>query len=147
MVALVEKAKNAGISLYPGEIERLRSRAKLRDGGSPTRYFRRLFEADEKGEPISASYDPDILSKLARIYAGYFAPKLARALGQFEVDQPSLLHKLLSELQECFACAAQPHELVVVPRWELNPNHKWYMPKPAERIMPMAAEDSAHYGA
>jgi hypothetical protein len=142
MVALVEKAKNAGISLYPGEIDRLKQRSAIRDGGSPTRYFRRLFEAESKGEPISAGYEPDVIAKLATIYTGYFAPKLAKVLAAHHVDQPKLLHKMLSEMQEALACGAKEEDIVVVPRWELKQTHKWYRPESIEE-MRMVAEDQA----
>lgn len=144
MVALVEKAKNAGISLYPGEIERLKTRASIRDGGSPTRYFRRLFEADEKGEPIASNYEQDIIAKLATIYAGYFAPQMSASLAERKIDQPRLLHKLLQELQESFACGAStPEEIVVVPRSELRQDHPWFRQAPFMH----AAEDKSPYSA
>lgn len=136
MVAIVEKAKNAGISLYPGEIDALKRRAKLRDGGSPTRYFRRLFEADMEGEPAPTAYDPEILTKLATTYAGYLAPRLDHALKGTEADQPETLHRILVALGEHLARGCDPADLVIVPRSEWTP---------APPVALMAAEDPAEY--
>lgn len=145
MVALMQKAKNAGISLYPEEIDELRELASLRDGGSPSRYVRRHLKADLNHDPVPTSYDPDILAKMATTYAGYLAPKLAAALA--EEDQPKVLHQLLTQVQECYACGATSADVVTVPRWALDKNHPWYQPapEPAAEDLPMAAEDQAPY--
>lgn len=113
MVAIVEKAKNAGISLYPREIEAIAARSKIRDGGSPTRYFRRLWEADEKGQPVPTSYDPDILRKMAETYAGFLAPQLGAQLAERGADQPRLLHDLLIQLSDYFAAGGQIADLMI----------------------------------
>jgi hypothetical protein len=102
----MEKAKNAGISLYPSEVETLRDQAKIRDGGSPTRYVRRLMEADAAGIMTPTAYDDQILDKLAVTYFGYHAPQFAEQLDRTQADQPATLHALLSGLSEAIACGA-----------------------------------------
>ena len=128
--AAMEKAKNAGISLYPSELETLRNQAKIRDGGSPTRYVRRLMEADAAGIMTPTAYDDQILDKLAVTYFGYHAPQFAEQLDRTQADQQATLHALLSGLSEAIACGATPDAVAIVPRWELPLAHKLYQVRP-----------------
>lgn len=146
MVAIVEKAKNAGISLYPGEIQRLKARSRIRDGGSPTRYVRRLMEADEQGKVAPTAYDEAILEKLAVTYFGYHAPKFTCQLRALRADQPELLHRLLQQLSETMACGAEPDQIAVVPTWSLPADHPQYQPLPDGQPL-LAAEAPAKWGA
>ena len=113
----MEKAKNVGISLYPSEIEEVKRLSLLRDAGSPTRYFRRLFDADKRHTPVPTGFDDRIFEKLAGTYAGYLAPRLTHALQQVNADQPKILHDLLVQFAEALANGASPSEITVAPQW------------------------------
>lgn len=136
----MEKAKNAGISLYPEEIKTLRDRSKLKDHGSPTRYFRRLFEADIANQPVPTAYDDRILEKLATTYAGYFAPRLQHSLASAQADQPKLVHDLLEALAEHLARGCDPRDIVICPRAEWKPEP--YLAQVAEPAAPYPAPSS-----
>lgn len=79
-------------------------------------YVQALIERDQEGLPPPSVYNEAILADLARIYGGYFAPKLARQLADQGVDQPKTLHTLLRWLSECLAAGYSVDELVVAPR-------------------------------
>lgn len=131
-----------GISLPESLHARALERANTVCGGKFARYVQQLIRADLAAEPVPTSHDAEIIQKLAITYAGYLAPRLAAHLQADEVDQPKLVHDLLAQLQESYACGATAEDTVVVPRWELRPGHKWHRPAIPESI---AAEDQAPY--
>jgi hypothetical protein len=118
MVALMktEKARNAGISLYPSEIAKLRSLAGEQDNGNVAQFIRRIL-ADDLTAP-AAEITPDILLRLAAHYIPTEARKLPAALKT--VDQPALLSRLLREFAECVADGIEPTRLHVAADSEIS---------------------------
>lgn len=111
-----EKARNAGISLYPSEIEKLRSLAGINDAGNVAQFIRRIL-ADDLTAP-SAEVAPDIISRLAEHYTPTEARRLPAALKT--TDQPALLSRLLREIVECVADGVELADLHVAARHEIS---------------------------
>lgn len=103
MVAFMEKAAASGISMLPSLRRDAKKRARASGDESLSRYVQRLIKSDLESEPAPTSYDDRILEKLAKIYAGYFAPTLTMQLTREAASQPRLLHDLLFELSDYFA--------------------------------------------
>lgn len=113
---LTEKARNAGISLYPSEITKLRQLATVHDNGNVAQFLRRLI-----GEGLSspsAEVSTDIISRLAAHYTPAEARRLPPALKA--TDQPSLLSRILRELIECVADGIEPAALHVAAAHEIS---------------------------
>lgn len=123
-----------GISIPPSLHQKGVERANAVAGGKFARYVQQLIAADVAGDPTPSTYHPEIISELARAYAGYLAPKLALQLSG--TDQPALLAQLLRQMNEEMALGAAPADLIVVARWELNPGHPDYRPMPAPAPIP-----------
>lgn len=142
-----EKAQNAGVSLFPSEIARFKVQAGPRDGGSLTKYFRRL--AQEDGAHTTQAADGSrILDTLAQQFAGYLAPTLGKQLCERGTDQARLLHEILLQLTDYFARGGQAENLALVDSEHASFAHlapkgaaaKYPLPKHANRF---AAEDQA----
>lgn len=111
-----EKARNAGVSLYPSEIAKLRSLAALQDNGNVAQFIRRVL-ADDLSAP-TAEIAPDIISRLAEHYTPTEARRLPAALKA--TDQPALLSRLLRELVECVVDGVDPANLHVAANFEIS---------------------------
>lgn len=125
MVALVPKAKSPfkksatktgfiGTFIEPEKMERVNARAALVAKGNRSDYLRDLLEKDIDGH--APGYDEAVLATLARIYGGYFAPRLDHLLAEQSADQPRILHDLLAQFCEALACGYKPSELTVAPK-------------------------------
>lgn len=143
----IEKAQNAGVSLFPSEIVRFKLQASARDGGSLTKYFRRLAQEDGAAK-TQASDGARILDSLAVQFAGYLAPTLAKQLAERAADQSRLLHAILLQLSDYFARGGRVQDLALVDRAHASfaplPPHlrslEYPTPKSSDLI---AAEDPA----
>lgn len=134
MVAVVAKSKKTKLLGFNADDDlkaEITRRSFARHEGNVAAYLRSLAQHDiEAAEAQPSKYDPAIIEKLATLYAGYFAPTFARQLAEHSVDQPRFLHAILTQLSECFACGAAPHEIAIIPIWEARPAVTPLLPAP-----------------
>jgi hypothetical protein len=127
MVALVTKPKKPLLLGFNVD-EELNARVKARSSkfASGAEYLRSVVLADLDADAAKPrAFDSDVISNLAKIYGGYFAPTLTAQLAAQGIDQPKLLHAILRDLcelaagghplttthvapEECIAAAALP---------------------------------------
>jgi hypothetical protein len=112
----LEKARNAGISLYPSEIEKLRALAGVSDQGNVSNFLRRIL-ADDLAAP-AAEVSPHIVTRLAHHYTPTEARGLASRLAA--TDQPALLARLLREIAECLEAGMAAESLHVAGAHEIS---------------------------
>lgn len=101
----MEKAEKTGLSLSPAQRRAAQDRADRTHRGNFSAYVQDLIAADLSNKPINTALSANIIVELATVYGGYFSDRLREQLTASQVDQKLLLHNLLRDVCEVFACA------------------------------------------
>ncbi|MEO6569201.1 MAG: hypothetical protein ABIO94_10605, partial [Opitutaceae bacterium] len=89
------------------------ARARVTSDGNVSAHLRQLATDDLAAEGKKpTAFEWEVLSKLAKIYGGYFAPTLEKQLEG--VNQPKLLHDVLAQIADYFARGGRVEDLAVV---------------------------------
>ena len=108
------KAEKTGLSLPTDLREDAQERANLSHRGNFSAYVQDPIRSDLANTPLNSAVDSNVLTELARIYAGYLAPGLGSQLAERKSNQPGLLHRLLNLLSEHFARGGSDTDLVII---------------------------------